>query len=537
MHSLLGFIRRVYYYTVLCVRWLLGAATKTSGLPPVVYQIVHLLLVAIIIGLLAFFSRDLPGGENVDSESPFVRDYYYGIVGFLVYVFVRLLLYVIRLFRIQEEAEFPDIDEAWQAGLKGMSQERFDLQSLPIILVLGLSEQEETSFFAGARLNPTLIAPGVDRKGSPLRFFASEDALFITCPGVFTVNRQLSYRPSAPAAQSRPFGGGDSDGTQAPMMSAPQSAEATLQPGAYMPGAAAAGQTLQPGQVPGMGGMGGAMGTLQPGQVAAASGSGAAPVTSTLSNYDLDLCQRRLHYVCRLIARERVPYCPINGGLLIVPLAVADAAPDAVATALREDLRALHDFLEMLFPLAVVFSGLDQNAGVQDFVQRASKVDPRFTDRLRAGSHYSAGHPITFEAADWVIARGVEWFRRWIYSSFAQDPSASSNTKLYRLLCNLDARRERLAHFLTSALGDAVRGDTVRLVGCYFSGSDPATRRHIFVKDVLFKLLDEQDDVAWSWSRVRRDQTCRTWTYAVVGLIVALVAADLWLAWSYWKPF
>jgi hypothetical protein len=44
--------------------------------------------------------------------------------------------------------------------------------------------------------------------------------------------------------------------------------------------------------------------------------------------------------------------------------------------------------------------------------------------------------------------------------------------------------------------------------------------------------VEAQDEVAWTWDRVRRDQMCRTWTYAVLGLLAALAIADLWLGYK-----
>ncbi len=518
MEAFFAVFRRIYYYTVRCLTWLFGAAKKTSGLPPVVYQIVHLLLVAVIVGLLGFFSRDLPGGDNIDSEYEFVRAYYYGIVAFLVYLFIRLVIYVVRLFLAPVEAEFPDIDEAWRAGIQGLARQRLDCRAMPIIVILGLAEYEEASFFAGAGLNPTVIEPGVDRKGAPLRFFATNHALFLTLPGVSALNCQWSHPPVTAPVTGQLLESAPSDGTQSPGSSQSDGAQATLQPGQQW----AAGQTLQPGPF-------GAGGTLRPGQVQSRTTQPVQSVAAGLSADELDLCRRRLRYVCRLIARERQPFCPINGALVTVSLHAADTMGPIIAQAGTEDIRNLHAFTEMCFPTAIVFSGWDQLSGITEFVRRASQVDPRFGGHLRAGSHFATGRPVDSASADWVIRRGVEWFRRWIYSAFAQDPSASSNATLYRFLCSLDARRARLSQCLTSVLAETVHGETPRLTGCYFSGNDPSARRHLFVKDVLAKLIEEQDGVAWSWSRIRRDQVCRAWSYAAWGLVAALTAADVWL--------
>ncbi|NOX55005.1 MAG: hypothetical protein GXP27_11330 [Planctomycetes bacterium] len=512
MSTLFSILRRIYYEAGRCLTWLFGAAQKSTGLPPRVYQVVHLGLVAIVVLLLGYFSRNLPGGQNVDSQYPFVRNYYYGILAFLIYVFIRLVIYVIRLFGTEEETEFPDIDEAWRDVLEALGREGIDLQDLPVFLVLGLTEQEEASFFAGARLHPKVIAPRVDKTNSPLRCFATEDAVFLACSGTCLTSRQARVPMASSGIPATGFfSGGATDKTVSPEA---VDAMATLRPGSP----AIAAQTLQPGGFAG--------GTLTPGKVAHPS---PAPVAAaSIPADEVELCRRRLHYLCFLIARERVPFCPANGALIVAPVSTIDASPQIIAQAVREDVQTLHEAWEMVFPAVVVFSGLERLGATQEFIQRASRVDPRFGTHVRAGSRFAAGHPVDEPAARWVVSRGVEWFRRWVYSAFAQDPAAASNAKLYHLLCSVEARREGLAQFLVSALGRS-GAETARLTGCYFSAVDPAARRYVFVKDVLQKLIGEQDEVAWSFERVRRDQACRAWSYAAWGASAGLAAADLWL--------
>ena len=47
-----------------------------------------------------------------------------------------------------------------------------------------------------------------------------------------------------------------------------------------------------------------------------------------LKNTDeVELLSSRLKYLCRLIVRDRQPYCPANGILLLIPLAATDSEP------------------------------------------------------------------------------------------------------------------------------------------------------------------------------------------------------------------
>src|SRR5262249_6819049 len=46
----------------------------------------------------------------------------------------------------------------------------------------------------------------------------------------------------------------------------------------------------------------------------------------------LDEQQARLEHICRLIVRDRHPYCPVNGVLVLLPLAGTDSDDDAADT-------------------------------------------------------------------------------------------------------------------------------------------------------------------------------------------------------------
>lgn len=511
--------------------WVFGAAKKSTSLPPWVYQLLHLLVIGLITVVLGYFSRDLPGGDDVASESAFVRNYYYGILFFLFYLFVRLVIYVVRLFLIQEESEFPDIDEAWAAGMTGLAREGLDIQSVPIFLVMGVPEDDEASLFNGAKFPAKVIAPGPEQKRMPLRFYANRDALFISCSGASAICRQILSKPAAGGSFQtvRQPGGTLAGATQTPGQIA---AGNTIQPGQLVagqtmqPGQFTAGQTIQPG-------MTAVAQTIQPGAVLGAMArQDSVRENPPLSKTALAECDRRLAYVCQLLTSSRLPFCPINGLMLVVPLEWSTRMNQGVYQSVKQDLCSLHENLQLLFPVVCVFSGLSDIDGTQEFLQRSAEVDPRFGPQLRAGSHFPMGHPVDSQAGGWVINRGIEWFRRWVYSAFAKDLTNASNTRLYRMLCDLDGRRQQLANLLKSTFGDAIRGHVIRLAGCYFCGYDPEKRRMVFIRDVIEKLVSEQNHVAWSTFRILQDEASRKWAYAAYGVVGLLALADVWLLWK-----
>ena len=506
--------------------WIFGAAKKTTHLSPRTYQILHAVVVVLIALLAGYFSRDLPFGKDVVYENEFVRDYFWGILVVLLYAFVRLVLFVIGLFGVEDTSEFPDIDRAWAEAMTQLGRQGLNVQSFPLFMVMGLPEDQERAFLMGAKFPATATGPSADTS-QPLRIFANTKAAFLFVPGASAIVQQMTEGPRAA------LGGGSSIATLS-------------SPGAI--GSAGSMATLTPGLMPsGMGGRGGGSGpsilggmaTMAPGEVTgpplgrqgeASPGGSIGP----LSSEALHESARRLRYVCRLVNTARKPFCGINGLVTVVPSQwAAEGSPD-FSHVVAQDIRVLHESLEMLFPVACLFSGLEAMGGLPEFLSRSMDVNRAFSAEVKAGSRFPTGRPIDPESASWVTKYCVGWFRDWIYSTFKKNPSSSSNIRLYRLLSEISDRRRSFARLLTGGFGQLMGDQPVRLLGVYFNGRDAQSRSHVFVRQLLDNVLAEQDAVVWSPQRIARDDAARTWTYGVYAVIGLLVMADVYLIYQRW---
>ena len=503
--------------------WVFGAAKKTTGLSPRTYQIVHMIVLLLIALLAGIFNDEICQFFEVGSKQTnfdLIDAHLCGWLVVVLYAFVRLVLYVIHLFGIEDTPEFPDIDHAWTEALAQLGRQGLSLKGLPLFMVIGLPEEQERGFLMGAKFPAAATGPSPDTT-QPLRIFANAKAAFLFVPGASAIVRQLTDGPRAS------LGGGSSIATMS-------------SPGGI--GSAGSIMTLAPGQMSsalGGGGSGpsilGAMSTMAAGQGGSPSGH-ASDATSggaigPLSSEALHETARRLRYVCRLVNRERKPFCGINGLVAIVPSQWAAEGCQDFSHVVAQDVQLLHEGLEMLFPVACLFSGIESLGGLPEFLSRAVEVNRSFSPELKAGSRFATGRPIDPESASWVTKLCVGWFRDWIYSTFKKDPSSASNPRLYRLLSEISDRRRSFARLLLGGFGQLIGNQPVRLMGVYFNGRDTQGRSQVFVKQLLDNVLAEQDNVVWSPHRITKDNAMRTWAYAVYGLIVVLVAADMY--WVY----
>jgi len=576
-------LRIIFYRTLEFFRWIFGIVPKSSiGGSKVVFRIVHYtfwILLIVLCGIFSTYVRDPADLANA-GYGPFVRRFWLGIVVFLFYILGKAVVYVLGLLRIEDRPEFEDIERCWRAGMEALERERMDFQWIPVFLVNGLTAQQEKAMFKAADLSWRVIAPPLEDSAAVLRFYANEEQVFISCNGIGAMNRQVS-RPvdltpaqttsisgSGPGAAPNPAGTLMSPGVGGGVPVAPASTPIGTQVGPAG-GAPAGGGTMiaPPGgiQAPpaaaqaadaGSGGAGGqgilgtirSMGnfvaerTMMPGamgRVAAGLGSGGSEKKSVGINpidpEEIEFAAKRLEYVCDLLLQERHPYCPINGMVQASPLAWSehDRAASELSPIAVHDLRKVHDRLGLQFPVAFLFTGLDQVAGLPGFIRRCGELDPRF-GASRAGSRFPAGAELSEDNCNWVIDRGLSWFRGWVYAVFARDLKQADNKRLYHLLCNLQQRRDRLSTQLRLSLSGVSRNPNLRLSGCYFAATGEASNYQGFVKGLLLRLVSTQGEVAWHPEHIANDKSSRFWGYMLMVLAaIFLVGNVIGMYWFY----
>jgi hypothetical protein len=320
---------------------------------------------------------------------------------------------------------------------------------------------------------------------------------------------------------------------------------ATLDPSAWSPAATepspaafggATGTMVAPGAASGtlLPGGGGGGGGILAGLHAAAKSTSAGPIRP-LSQVEVDLANRRLEYLCGLITTARGEYCPINGMLLVLPLAWAGLTPgsdtDRITRSAREDVETAYRAFGLAFPTTVAITGFEKTSGLRQFVERGMRLNSKFLDS-RAGSKFPPGAAIDETSARWVIDAGVQWFRDWCYSLFSQNLSDTTNGLLYRLLCELQTRRDPLIRQLQLTFEGVSGAEAARLAGVYYCAAGRSERDRAFVQGIFRKLVDAQDDVAWTEDRLKTDSRRRSLAVAGLAAAVALIAADGYLLYA-----
>ena len=513
-------------------------ARDVLRLGPTLWWTLHLLLLAAGLCGLALLHRRLALDRFLAIPHPVFRNVWLPLLFLLAYALGWLGRWLWRLLGPgQESAVFPDIDRAWDEAVRALDQAGIDLTDVPLFLVLGRPQGAEEGLFQGGQLR-LLVEQAPRRADAPLHVYANRDAIYVTCAGASLLGRQApllaaegeeAAAPPPPAVVS-PDRGEDLSTIGAAGDESSRAMEEMIarlrQQGRGM------GQPLEEEQR--------ALGLLVVGRAGAGTQAPRAARTSLLRNRaEVELQAARLEHLCRRIARDRRPYCPVNGILLLVPLAATDN--DGLATDLgvicRRDLATARETLKVLCPIFALVCDLETLPGFRELIGRL----PEAQRQRRLGQRFPLVPDVEPAAVPPMIDSGVQWIGRkplpdlvdnlWRIEPEDRQPPGDvvrGNIRLYHLLRQFRERLKRLSRVLVRASA-AEDGPPAMLGGCYLAGTGPdSAREQAFLPGVFRRLIESQDYVSWTPDALAEEAAYLRWTrygYLGLGLVTAACAA------------
>lgn len=482
-----------------------------------------------------FFAAIKPQGTTVLGK--LLTRNYIAVIVILVIAIPIVVYKTLKLYLEGEGTLYPDIEDAWQAGIEELERQRIDLTQVPMYLMLGCGgEAQAQALFEGSQME--LAVRSVPQGKAPLYWFASQDAVYVVCTEVGAeclLSRVARTAPMRAAAEA------------APGAARPRDLRQTLVAGDdsdVIPGVGSA--PPQPAFD--------IRGTMEVAQVretiigAAATGPKLAePVEQRIV---VDRAERerelsRLETVCRRIARARKPFCPVNGALMVLPYKVLESKSGAgeMTVAVENDLRVATRVFRQRFGVVALVTGLEEERGFQELVRR---VGQGAATGQRFGHKYDAWKAPIPEQMEALCAHACGAFEDWVYSLFRKDDALkkkSGNELLYSLLCKIRGKVQlHLEKVLVEGFGydpDQIKTpyvDRPLFAGCYFAATGEREDRRAFLGGVVRdKLLDHANDVEWTPDAIEYDQRCYGWAKFFIGLDALLLVALLFVLYvAYW---
>jgi len=541
-------------------RWLAGwvlpffaQAKDFKGIGPAVRWAIHILVVALILGVLFYVQHLEYLQPYLRGPLTITRDLWLPLLFVLVYLLSWLGWWMWQLLQPEGGPAFPDIDAAWEEAVAALHSQGIDLTEAPLFLVLGRPAGGEMALFEATRLSlPVRNAPA--RPDAPLHVFGNRDAIYVTCAGASLLGRQAAVLAEEPAPS--PFddrgpasGDGFSRGGEDEVMQS----IGMRSIGVHSVGVGAAGmdeirEILRRAEAEGRTTTEAEKQRIE--QLMGGGGAAARPAKARPQLLrDSETTERltaRLEHLCGLILRDRSPWCPLNGMIVLVPLAATDNDEDANHTAevCRRDLDTVRRAARIQCPIVILLSDMERAVGFPDLIAAFPK-DERHN---RLGRSFPMAPDLDPAKAAQLIAAIPGWIvhsllASRLYKFLRLDQpgrSESDGTALevnYRLLQLLQRAREREKR-LGLILTRATEGDPDERMlfwGCYLiaAGQD-RDQEQAFVPGVFQKVTQNQHCVSWTQQALADEATYARWTqygYVALAAFVALVAGAVAFAW------
>lgn len=491
-----------------------GEGAKQDRANPVGRWLARFILVLAVLLVLGLINNSRLVGVPNWIRNPTIGKIWLPLFGLCIYGLLWLGWWLYRILSLDipvDESEFPDIDRAWAQALDALSRADIRLDSTPLFLVLGWNTGPEDALFqaAGIRAKVNQV-PRDDDEVKPLHVTADRDSIWLTCAGASWMGRQN------PALM------GYDDG-QAPL--------ATMMASGADPFA-----TIGLGQVQGF--------SKEALLESAKNYRGDEPAAPRFARgEDRERCSARLRHLCRLIKRDRLGFCPVNGILVLLPVTAADPKnhPDETAEACRSDITEALGIFRMRCPVLVMVPDLQRIDGFTELVRRL----PEGQRGKRMGQRFPLIADLADEDFPAKVESSVDWivnslFGSMVYSMFGVESSRGSdevyealqsNQQLFRFYGRIRERRERLAKLVRRCIPN-LPGNRVMFGGCYFAatGDEPGSEQ-AFASGVLDRLIKDQDNVTWTEEAIREDvtllRTARTVKLILGGVIALLIVGIL----------
>lgn len=510
-------------------------------------------VVGMLLGLCAlsvlqwFFSLD----HYMRSSSWVFRSAWLPIVASMIYALAWSLWYLVNVLRSPEHTERDsELHAAWKQAKDRIARAGIDLRRTPLFLTLGRPTGGVHNFFSAAGF-PLAIPPTPADDDAPLRICGNHDALFLCCDRsslldefVTRLARRQAERDSVSAVQIGSLR--NANETAAHIWGSPSTSNQNdgvniknkaAYPGGVTPTsgtAVLAKPTTITEQHPVIAKMESQFDVLQK-QIAEAE-TVIQPTCRTESLVELETqlaaeIDERLQGICRLLAEDREPFCPINGVVLLVPIDATDNAElaDHVGMRIEHDLTTIVRSLQMGVSIQLVLTGLERCVGTKAMLARFPKTQ---RDR-RLGAVIPIAPASEPESEAKLLDQTSQWLCNDLFPPLVarllnrdgSDEDADfalqqGNLRLHQFTVSMRDRQGWLSRMMRRIV--ASQQGNLRLRGCFFAATgDDAMHGQAFAAGIVPMILGCQNEVRWLEGRRRRDY----WQWVSVLAGYACIAA------------
>jgi hypothetical protein len=519
-------------------------AKDFRGLGPKFRTVLRVLVLLVILAILYWMNWRFELGRGLGRAPTFslgpnlivkLADFWLPILFLLLVAMSWIGWWLWSLTQEEEISAFPDIDEAWEEAMTALHRAGIDVTDPPLFLVFGRSPGSEGPLFDATHF-PLLVKQVPPRMNAPIHAYGSRDCMFITCPDASLLGRHAAIlageaegvTPGSPLSTAD--GGFDPNKTLIPHGHAldVQSVLARAREQGRDPQHLTEEENQEIKTI------------LSAAAAEEAQRQGKARQRLLKNNPEVERLTARLKHLCKLVVRDRHPYCPVNGLMVVVPVAATDTDEDAnqTGTLIQKDLSAAREVLQVYCPIVTLVGDLESVPGFAEFIQRF----PEAQRQRRVGQRFPYLPDLEPPAIEAKLEEAGHWICHalvpsWVYRLFrVERPGSDSlqnavqgNVHLYQFLSQMRARQKRLSRTLSR--GFAGDGTAPPMFGgCYIGGTGRNSKDQAFVEGVFQRLLQDQSFVSWTRQAVAGEASYYRWArigYVSLIVFVALLATGI----------
>lgn len=502
---------------------------------------VWVMVVGTVCFLLWLLERNLTGFPDLLPTVPFIgRNSLYLCLIFLTGHALCWVIYKLmqNLSDGVTNIEYPDIDDAWRTALLQLEEEGVNITELPMFLVLGSSASGDKGFFEGAGMSKMLIAPG---KGQPpVRLIATPKAIYVMASGVsaWSTYCNLLNNKDTGVGNAEEVTREEEESRKTQRFTSVFTAEndegkdiareiqELLRKSAM--GTITEDEQIQLRELS-------SMTTGKPKE--------ASNKVPEFPSTRQKLAHRRLRYLCKLMLRDRRPWCPINGSLVLIPWKLLhndDYCREAPNFLLR-DLTIARDTLTLHAPVHTLLCDVETAIGFDQFrdcFRSKTVLTQRFGQKSPLMPSMSGTElPAFYESlAAWL---GQTLMPKWILQFLNKDLATDSrntpgmatnyNSSLYSFMREMYMRAPRLGRVLKQGVvlsESSSNPEPMPLFGgCYLAATGESENQQAFLPGVFDRLVDNQNSVAWTKAALASER--KYYGYTMLGYFASLVCVVL----------
>ena len=462
-----------------------------------------------------------------ESDSEFWRDI--PIIVLLNFVIPIVVYFGVKILLAPPKSPFPQIDLAFEAGLKALEKNGISIRETPLYLVVGMPESKRIKQMMGASRR-TFDFTHVTADGQALYWYGSADSTYLFLSGVGNVSQLTKDLAKYISQSSGDSGYASGDGYKGTIN------VAVL--GKGKPGLNLASddedQMADGGDI--------IKATIKAGDLKKSDPkplNRAAPEPKRQQKQQLSSREkladqkRRIAHLSTLLARHRRPVCSLNGIIVAIANRLVEEFPSELARQIKSDLTTISETTGVVCTVTAIVTGFENDQGCRQFVARLREAHGEEFLSRRFGKSYRSWESPTEEHLKEISNESIENFDQYIYSIFTQHDALSSrnvdgNRDMVKFLCWIYSRFfEGLELTMTSGFNaDGKGGENLpRFAGCYFMGVGDSPEYQFFGEGVFDRVDENQGELEWSTKVTDREEALALMSQLIflVGLIALAI--------------